>query len=59
MKRIYICILCVLGCLTLTSCKKITIVNEVINRVVNYEENISKCQICTSKRRNLPRVLDG
>lgn len=41
MKRIYICILCLLGCLTLTSCKKITIVNEVINRVVNYEENIS------------------
>lgn len=41
MKKLYICILCIFGCLLLTSCEKITIVNEVINRVVNYEENIS------------------
>lgn len=41
MKKLYICIISIIGCLMLTSCDKITIVNEVINRVVNYEENVS------------------
>lgn len=41
MKKLYICILSIISCLLLTSCEKITIVNEVINRVVNYGENVS------------------
>lgn len=41
MKKIYIYIMILFTTLSLTSCKKIQIVNEVINRVVNYEENIS------------------